>query len=121
MPQWHEKSAALPTSLLLHTSLQSSLSAATMSGDVSPARKQILRGMKSAGGFGTHSPAAPGSQAEDEDALAGMQDQSGPAQRSSPAAGGPSTAPAGDAQAPKELLRAGDVVNKGGHASDFYL
>lgn len=51
----------------------------------------------------------------------GMQEQSGPAQRSSPAAGRPSTAPAGDAQAPKELLRAGDVVNKGGHASDFYL
>lgn len=80
----------------------------------------IFRGTESAGGFCTHLLAT---EHQEKDALEGMQDQrwSSIARTQPRGEAGPSPCRAGDAQAPKELLRAGDVINNKGHASDFYL
>lgn len=52
----------------------------------------------------------------------GCRIRAGPVSRVQPGGeSGPGPCRVGDAQAPKELLSAGDVVNNEGHASDFYL
>lgn len=124
VPQWHEKSAALPTSSLTPRFSPELFICGRHERGCPPCKEIDFPWREERWGVPHSHPGSsglPDRERREEDALAGMQDQSGPAQRSSPAAGGPGTAPAGDAQAPKELLRARDVVNKGGHASDFYL